>query len=736
MHRLLLILFVLCIACSGACGEDAAPGPEEIADRLGSLERTLPALRAKIDQVKARGQDVSYPMVTYTVLENFIGYAREDAGKGEVKRAAMQLWDLEAMAPRLDRELSEALDGKRRLPSVPRWTGDTRPVVRSSSFVAPTTTPGKAGRETRPVFFTGYGHFAQIRADLEKFPNYGINMMQIEIGPWSIFPEEGKVEDAPIRGLLSLLDRARDAGVVVNLLISPHYFPEWMMRKYPDLRKKREYFLPYCLHASESQELLKRYISILIPPLKDHPALHSICVSNEPRNVEEPCKPGARDWRAWLEARHGSIATLNSRWGTSHASFEEIELPDPFDASTVKPAGRWADFIRWNQEFFAGWHKMLVDAVRAAAPDLPVHSKIQSYTLVCSLNAKVGNDAYLLGRLFDINGNDGGIVYTFGQGPYSQIWTTNLSSYDLQRSVKDAPIYNSENHLINDRDTRYIPEEHIRAALWQQAVHGQSATTIWVWERTFDPKSDFAGSIMHRPACARAVGIVNHDLNRAAEEVTALQQAPARVLILHNTSAMTQGDGDYDTCVKRLYAALSFCGIKAGFVTEWQLEDGLVPDAPVVCIPGAKYISDAAFRALRKYKGHMLVIGSDMLQCDQYGKERPERLAADSVPYDDDKTTAFVLTRLVRPKLWGWNVRSRVELVDPQGKPVWGVAWREADTAGGTLVNLCNYDHTPISLKLFRKGRAVRAVDVLTGEPVTGMMELQPLEVRLLRVAD
>ena len=77
----------------------------------------------------------------------------------------------------------------------------------------------------------------------------------------------------------------------------------------------------------------------------------------------------------------------------------------------------------------------------------------------------------------------------------------------------------------------FVPARHIRATLWQAAAHGQSATTSWVWERTFDPKSDFAGSIMHRPACAEAVGVVNYDLNRAALEITAIPQAPPRVLL-------------------------------------------------------------------------------------------------------------------------------------------------------------------------------------------------------------
>ena len=43
--------------------------------RLAVLKGRLPALQADLKAVETRGQDTSYPRVTATVLENFIGYA-------------------------------------------------------------------------------------------------------------------------------------------------------------------------------------------------------------------------------------------------------------------------------------------------------------------------------------------------------------------------------------------------------------------------------------------------------------------------------------------------------------------------------------------------------------------------------------------------------------------------------------------------------------------------------------
>jgi protein tyrosine phosphatase (PTP) superfamily phosphohydrolase (DUF442 family) len=138
-----------------------------------------------------------------------------------------------------------------------------------------------------------------------------------------------------------------------------------------------------------------------------------------------------------------------------------------------------------------------------------------------------------------------------------------------------------------------IPASHVRAALWQAAVHGQSATTVWVWERSFDPKSDTAGSIMHRPACAEAVGIVNCDLNRAADEVTAPQQAPPQLLILQSTTASVWDRDRYSNCLDKFYTAISFTGLKIGFVMERQLESGQVAHAPLLFVPDIVHLSNA-----------------------------------------------------------------------------------------------------------------------------------------------
>jgi hypothetical protein len=737
--------------------------------RLALLNRRLPEFRRRIAALRASGQDPAYPLVTLTVIENFVRYALEDASRGEVRRSLRQTDDMEEMAARLDSQLTRAARPGHHLPSVPRWAprpasvpndphhvmpGPPSPVlggggirgakgagprvggggVSGPSFLAPTKTATARVSHLRPVFFTGYGAFGQVRADIEKFPNYGVNIVQIETGPNSTFPKEGVVNDAPARDLLSVLNRAQKAGVAVNLLISPHYFPDWMLDKYPELRKKREGFIGYCIHAPEARELLQRFVRTLLPSIKDHPALHSICLSNEPVNLEEPCAYAADEWHGWLAHRHGDLATLNSRWGTAYASFGDIPLPDPFNS--IAPEARRLDFLRFNQEEFAGFHKMLADAVHSVAPDLPVHAKPMTFTLTNAGAARLGCDVTLFGRLSQINGNDSSNIYQQGMGEFAQGWQDNALSHDLQRSVLDAPVFNSENHIIPDRNTDIIPPEHIRSALWQAAIHGQGATTIWVWERAYDPKADAYGSIMHRPACAEAVGIVGHDLNRAALEVTALQAAKPDVAILTGISPAAWEPDRIDRCTWPLYTALDFTGLKIGFLTERQLESGVVTPARVLFVPDFVHLSEQAMETLRNsYHGKIVFVGAeDLLSRDDYDHPRAPLPHSGHVPFDNKKDGWRELWKALLPGLAEWDLRPAVELT-ASGAPVSGVEWRSAALGAGRVVNVCNYLTRRVTCGLAVHGRSVAATDVLTGERLTGPFVLKPLETRLLFIS-
>ncbi len=700
--------------------------------QLEELKRRLPAHERAVEEASRAGKPTQWARISLTVLQNFVGYIEQDINHEvttpggnvtypELRRAFMQCDEMREVEANLQKELRQPS------PEVTLWQSRSgRPRVQDGSFV------DEGGKIH---FFTGYGHFGQVRADIEKFPTYGINIIQIEKGPVNVFPAERVVSDEPVRELQSVLERAQKANVAVNLLISPHYFPSWMLEKYPHLHKRRNGFLQYCLHAPESQQLLKEYIRRLIPPLAKYPSLHSICLSNEPVSFEEPCEYATRDWHRWLKERHDDIATLNRRWGRQYARFEDVPLPNPFDGASRQHLPSWYDYIRFNQEFFAQWHQMLADTIREVAPDLPIHAKAMTWTMTGDVDVVYGADAYLFAQFSDINGNDSVCFYNHGEGDYAQGWLLNALSHDLQRSMKNMPVFNSENHIIPDRETRSVPARHVHTALWQAAIHGQSATTIWVWERTYDPKHDFAGSIMHRPACAEAVGRVNLLLNRYAREVTAIQRVPADVVLIDSVTAKVWDGGASNHCRDKLYQALTFTGLKIGFISERQLEEGVLPEAPVLFVANLRHLSDRAMETLRRYQGRIVFVGEgELLGRNEYGQPREVNLTPTARIAFSNRVLAQDLWRALLEAMPGLGLKPRVQVTDAEGKPVWGVAWRVGELDGRLVVNLCNYRHDAVSIRLAVDGKQARyrAPDETSAR--SGVLTLQSLDTRLLVV--
>src|SRR5262249_19285962 len=160
--------------------------------------------------------------------------------------------------------------------------------------------------------------------------------------------KEGVTDDTPVNNLIDELDRAAKAGVAVDFLISPHYFPQWMFEKYPHLRKSRIDFFPYSIYAPQGRELVKKFCEYVLPKIKDKPALLSICLSNEPINWQEPDEFSTAAWRQWLRQRHNNdIATLNARWRTDYKNFAEIKQPNAADMNYGNKSGPiWCDFVR------------------------------------------------------------------------------------------------------------------------------------------------------------------------------------------------------------------------------------------------------------------------------------------------------------------------------------------------------------------------------------------------------
>lgn len=702
-------------------------------NRLSAIQRRLSRWQRQMNTLRAKGNDIAYPQATYTVLQEFVRYVQDDLRKGQIERAYAQLAEMERLATQLTEQLDQAQKGARRLLTVPRYV--TSPVEqKGASLIAEVQNPLTGERKRQPVFFVGFGHFGQVRADIEKFPLMGFNLIQIERGVWDFLPEQGKVSlQALQQDILPTFQRAGRANVKIDYLPSPHYMPEWVFQAYPHLRQERRGFIKYSLFSPDSLNVLREYLSHLLPPLKAQPALMSICLSNEPTNVESPQSPlQLQAWRTWLQARHRTLVTLNSRWGTQYTQWDEIPIPTE--------GIPYADWVEFNAETLANWHRQLAGIVADYLPNTPKHSKLMSWTFLNDRELYQGVDPERFAEFCEWNGNDAFNAYIHDRSsPWAFEWVRAFMAYDLQRSLKDAPLINSEHHIIPDRERRYVPPQHARAVLWESALHGMSATTFWVWERTDDPQSDFAGSLLHRPEIVNALAHTTLDLNRLAPYISALQNQPFDVYILHSRRDLLLRGPDGMIPRDNLYIALTMLGVRVGFVTERQLEQRrLPPNAQRILVPNVQYLSDDAVLALETYRQNRGVtlfgIGEPLLTLDSYGRRRSGRIPIQTINRNIEVAPQNLLRQL-NLLLGNWGIQRPLRLLNPENdEPAWGIAFRTAPYEDTTIASLCNYTHQPITVRLVdAKGNPIYAINLLDSTQVNEQITLQPLEPVLIQ---
>lgn len=667
---------------------------------INAVEARLEEFDKLLAQCEEKGIPTDYPSVTRAMLEQFIPLAKEDLQKGEIQRADFAAKDFRRSLDAAVTETQAYLKEPALAPNAVRYkTG--RLDIEGLSFVGDRL--DSQGSESRgPVFFCGYGHFFQVREDIPRFPKYGVNIIQIEVGPSATLTSEGEIDLNAVRSVFETLDRAAEQNIMVNVLLSPHYFPAWAMQKWPHLGHGGGGFLGFCVDEPEAKFVIEKFLRAVVPILRSKRALHSFCLSNEPIFDRTAGCPRTKEmWSAYLEKTYESVSTVNQRYGTDYTSFDEVPVP----GNDAYQAPQFFDYCRFNHERFAGWHKWMADIIHEMAPEVPVHAKVMAWTFFQRHAISWGTDAEMFGELSQINGNDCA-MWPEGGGGWATSWHSQNMAYDLQRSVARKPIFNSENHLTRDRSTDYVRPEHFRTALWQGAVHGQGATTIWVWERTYDRGYDFYGNVMDRPGCSEAVGRTCLDLNRFAEEITALQNKPAPVAIVYSNASIARSPGHIDAMGKA-YTALNFCGVKIDFISEKQLADGKAGEYRIIVLAEATHLPQAAFDGLKRVDAstNVVVIGRAP-QKDPYGTALAgvEMLrAASSLPDDADTAEAVWPTFIALLSKLG--ALPDVRLVDAHtGSPVWGVEWLPKKMGDRTIINMINLLDKPVDVKVVGMG--------------------------------
>jgi len=582
-------------------------------------------------------------------------------------------------------------------------------------------------RDRGPVFFTGYGHFAGIQRDLELLPSLGNNILQMEIGPSSVLKSETEVDLRPFNAFDSVCARAEKAGVQVCLLLSPHYFPKWALEKWPELSECKGGFFGYCVHDERAQAIIERYLRTVVPLLRGKAALHSVCLSNEPEQGHwGPHCVLRRQFPDYLRRKYGTIGAMNAKWKSSYADFASVPVPENYVRIPNTLAA--LEFLRFSQERFSDFHRKMAATVHALAPEIPVHSKIMIFHSFHDSATFRSVDPEQFAQLSDYNGNDCPDYYLFGEhDEWAHEWSCMEAGYDLQRSCADKPVFNTENHIVSDREKGDVPADHVYSVLWQNALHGQSATTLWTWQRAYDAgKSDFNGLILERPKCFDAWARCALDLNRLADLVVPMQEQPPELLV-HKSDVSSAIDHFGCDPFFECYRAVSFFGAPVGVCTDGMLErlgDGggrtrPLDSAKVVLLPSPVRLTDRARAGLaRLAQGGVRVIACGVRPLkDEFGEARRDDgidfidAVRDRVMFERLRTFESLSPAGDRPILHGADGRMGV----------WGVETRGYKRAGKSYLAVINHLKKPVDVSV-----PAPSVDLLTGAQVPAACRLEP----------
>lgn len=687
---------------------------EEYETEFKAFEKSrIPEVEKLIKECKEKGYSTDYEEVSLTVMKMFVQYGIDDA-KNDMKTRAEYVYNkLTDLADRAENDLNAYLSGEKTPRQANRYvTSDV--TTDGVSFIA----EDSEGSE-RPMFFTGYGHFAQAVADIPNFQSLGANIIEIEIGPASVVTkgtgEEFGINTSTIQSyILSALDRAAENNVAVNVLLSPHYIPDWFKKEYPEACDAG-----YFDSDPKMKGMLEVYLRALIPMIKDHPALHSVCLSNESTYVTADYPEHLPSYREYLKGLYKDISKLNETYHSTYSSFDAIPFPDTnlayaADAEeTIDKMPQYYDWVMFNNKFQADFHEWMYNIIQEEAPGLLATSKhMQTFDgderdwRRNFINR--GPDFEMLSEFLPVNGNDANNYLR------NTTWgiLNKMSFYDLQTSLRRAPVFDLEDHVINDRSANYSDEwqTHLESDIWMGTIHGRGASTIWVWSRSYDKNSDFAGSILHRPDVIDTSGRTMLDMGRLYEELTALETSERTVGILCSNAARIYSMY-HNNALTKAYEAASYLGERIEFVTEKQAKEGKLEnsDVKLLIVPEESHVLTGTPEAVKRFierGGRVVILGEDSFSYNEYHRPADEGtrnyIMNNSRVVPAEKNEKDKILSPSSKELWEILLDEKEKCSDKipvtvtnraTGQPMYGVSCITAEKDRKLLINLCNYEY-------------------------------------------
>lgn len=567
------------------------------------------------------------------------------------------------------------------------------------------------------------------------------------------------VNQANLDKVKSVFERAENSDVSVVLLLCMHYFPSFVYDMDSTVANSApaEFvgFMPFNPTHPLVKEVLTAFINALVPAVKDYNSLNSICLSNEPAfYANETSAYYLPIYRQYLEDKYTTVENMNAAYDTTYSSFDDVNMPASTDRTSDerKKITYFNDYRLFNESIMTEYHKNLADAVKAVDNSLLLHTKQMT-----AMNAighsgnriQTGINNEKLSKFMDLNGCDAWAYYGEEKDPLlaKTMW------YDYMTSVKNAPVVNSEDHILKDYRTELTRNDDEykmnMADLWQGAIHGRGGTVIWLWDKGDRSKggtSHYNTNITRRADYIAGIGKIALDLNRLSGEITAIQQAKPRVAILYSDSSLTQNPYALNAGYIAYEKAVTY-GEKVFFVTEEEPELlNANNDFKLLVVPCSNYMKAETLQEIKTFidgGGKVLMLNAENKQwLNENGK--PHNSAVLQSVIDGSTSASFSKGNDMYTEDTGGEVSAaldtalealeakEIELTATNGN----IEWQQAPYGQKQVINICNHGNSSVevTLNVGPMYDAAETVDLITGKKVGGSFVVQPNEPMLLSV--
>ncbi len=538
--------------------------------------------------------------------------------------------------------------------------------------------------------------------------------------------------------LRDVLETAEEYNMLVDIGVCPHYMPEFILDSDPEITEGIVgSFTPYSLEHPTVRAVASLYARLIASVLDEYESVHTLCLTNEPGVFANYSDSYTEAWQEYLREKYQTVDKLREVYGPN-ADFETITMPKDADEywrnGFVEATPIYYDYRSFNDWLLADFHQFLAGEVKKEGTDLLLHTKIMDYFRYdYERYLSEGTNWELLSEYMDINGCDAHSYYENSNTPMPM----KMAWYDFMTSVKNAPVWDTESHVIDDNRTITYSGEitnYIEAEIWNSAIHGRAAGIYWIWDLRdtsmpwgtgYRQNANFA----MRPEETARIAKANLDLNRLSKEVTALQNAEAKTAILY--SRTSQGyNTEYMNILGEAYEDLIYSGQKVEFVTDSRPED--MNKYELLIIPGATNVSADMLDCIKVYVengGALLLLGENSLKRDEHNNMHDSDTV--SLIYSKAETEKNIVEKVMEMQL------SEIVIVDEEtGEKAEDIEWSYAEYNGKMLVNIMNHDRTGGEAKtvklMYGNKQVADMYEMRENEKISDILTVNPLEAKLI----